>query len=232
MTASYQKTALAALSLVSVFLAACTGAPAVPEYPTWADVAPILQGECNHCHGSTAHVTASQGPATYRFDFFDMNDAVCGDAAAAMDVPALAAASAGLIKRDITPFGGGRPRMPPAPGPVLQDWERETISRWADAPIKGPPSPDNRRPTIVVNHLPSSAKNQVSFVATTDDPDNDSVIGVITLDNMVFRMTHAGSFTVQFDLSGMTAGTYRINTVLCDGWGSREIDLGPIDVLK
>ena len=93
-----------------------------------------------------AHTTATLGAATYRFDFYDMNDAVCGDAAAAMDVPALAAASAGLIKTDINSPGGGRPRMPPAPAPVLADWERETISRWADAPIKGPPDPGNRLP--------------------------------------------------------------------------------------
>ena len=224
--------ARAAICAWGLAVAACSGPPSVPEHPTWADVEPILQGECNHCHGATAHTTATLGPATYRFDFYDMNDAVCGDAAAAMDVPALAAASAGLIKSDISSPGGGRPRMPPAPAPVLADWERETISRWADAPIKGPPDAGNRRPNMAINLLPTAAKGQLTFVATTSDPDDDSVVGVITLGNLVYKMTHAGSFDVSFDLTGMTPGNYRLSSVLCDGWGNREIDLGPLDVLR
>jgi hypothetical protein len=220
------------LLCLPLLVAACEGPPRAPAHPTWADVAPILQGECNHCHGATARTTGSLGPATYRFDFFDMDDAVCGDAAAAMDVPALAAASAGLIRSDTSAASGRRPKMPPAPGPELLDWERETIQRWADAPVKGPPPPGNRRPRIRVNELPASAKGQVSFVATTEDPDNDSVIGVIQLGDMTVKMDHPGSFAVSFDLGGMPAGTFRLGAVLCDGWGNAAYDLGPLRVEK
>jgi hypothetical protein len=210
---------------------ACQAPPEAPAHPTWADVAPILQGECNHCHGATARTTGSLGAAVYRFDFFDMNDTVCGEAAAAMELPALAFASAKLIKTDTTVPSYGRPRMPPAPAAVLQDWERETLARWADQPVKGPPPTGNRRPRIDVNRLdPSAAKGQLSFIATVDDPDADSVIGVVQVGDRVFKMDHAGTFSVKLDLTGMPAGAQRLSAVLCDGWGNTAIDLGPIQI--
>jgi hypothetical protein len=214
--------------LVSI---ACQAPPQAPEHPTWADVQPILQGQCNHCHGATARTTGSIGAATYRFDFFDVDDAVCGEAAVAMELPALASASAKLIKTDITPPTYGRPRMPPAPAEVLHDWELETISRWADQPVKGPPPPGNRRPRIQVNRLESTAvQGQLSFIATVDDPDADSVIGVIQIGDRVFKMDHPGTFAVKLDLTGMPAGTQRLGAVLCDGWGNAAYDLGPVQV--
>jgi hypothetical protein len=218
-------------SLVALALGAgCEGPPPVPTNPTWADVSPILQGQCNHCHGSTARTTGSLGAAVYRFDFFDVTDAVCGEAAAAMELPALAAASAGLIADDVTPTVGRRPKMPPAPASVLSDWERETLQRWADAPIKGPPPPGNTRPRIRINRLPATATSELSFVATTEDPDNDSVVGVIRLGNLMIKMDHPGTFSVRFNLAGMPSGTQRLSAVLCDGWGNEEYDLGPIRV--
>jgi hypothetical protein len=215
-----------------LLVGACQGTPDVPAHPTWADVAPILAGECNHCHGATAPVTGSLGPAVYRFDFYDMSDALCGDAAAAMDVPALAAAAAKSMKADITPPGGGRPRMPPAPAPVLEDWERETIQRWADQPIKGPLPAGNHRPRISVNRLPASAKGELAFIATIDDPDADSVVGVLELGPLTFKMDHPGTFAVRFDLADMPVGPQPLSAVLCDGWGSAAYDLGPIQIGK
>ena len=131
-----------------------------------------------------------------------MTDAVCGEAAAAMDLPALAAASAELIADDVTPTVGRRPKMPPAPAPVLSDWERETLQRWADAPVKGPPPPGNRAARIRINRLPATATSQLSFVATTEDPDNDSVVGVIRLGDLTVKMDHPGTFAVRFNLAG------------------------------
>jgi hypothetical protein len=220
------------VSAVVVFgwLAACEGPPAVPANPTWADVSPILQGQCNHCHGSTARTTGSLGAAVYRFDFFDVTDAVCGEAAAAMDLPALAAASAQQIADDVTPTVGRRPKMPPAPASVLSDWERETLQRWAESPVKGPPPPGNERPRIRINRLPATATSELSFVATTEDPDNDSVVGVIRLGNLTVKMAHPGTFAVRFNLAGMEDSDQRLTAVLCDGWGNEVYDLGPIHV--
>ncbi len=103
------------------------GDPTVPEHPTWAEVQPILQGECNHCHGSTA----ARSGGGFRLSFFDMTRDVCGEAAAALTAGVLAGAAAPFITADITPAAGGHTRMPPAPGPALHDWERETLLRWA-----------------------------------------------------------------------------------------------------
>jgi hypothetical protein len=212
-------------------LSACQAPPEAPEHPTWADVAPILQGQCNHCHGSTARTTGALGPAVYRFDFFDVNDVVCGQAASAMDVPALAFASAKQIKTDVTPPTIGRPRMPPAPATPLAKWEQETLSRWADQPVKGPPPLGNRRPRIEINQLSSTATSaSLSFIATVNDPDADSVIGIVQIGDRVFKMDHAGSFAVKLDLTGMPAGQQRLNAVLCDGWGNTDYDLGPIQI--
>jgi hypothetical protein len=215
--------------LCALAVLACQGPPEAPLHPTWADVQPILAGNCNHCHGSTADKTGSIGSAIYRFDFFDMNDDVCGDAARAMPVPALAAASASAMKLDLR---GGRPKMPPAPADPLHDWERDTILRWADAPVKGPPPADNRRPRIRVSSLPSSVTNKLAFFAVVEDSDGDSVVGVIQFGNATFQMDHPGSYAVDLDMTGMAAGTQRLSATLCDGWASTTYDLGPIVVTK
>ena len=218
-------------ALLGLAVGACAGPPDVPLHPTWSDVEPILQGECNHCHGATARMTGALGPAAYRFDFYDVTDAVCGEAAAAMDFTALAAASASLIKADVTPHGV-RAKMPPAPGPSLHDWERETLQRWADDPVKGPPPPGNRAPSIRVNHLPQAVSGRLAFIATVDDADADSVVGVIKFGPMIYKMDHPGSYAVALDMTDVPAGPQRLSAVLCDGWFNITYDLGPITVMK
>jgi hypothetical protein len=207
--------------------AGCQSPPEVPLHPTWADVQPILNGECNHCHGATAAKTGALGPAVYRFDFYDMSDEACGDASSAVDVPALAAASAG---RMVAALSGSPPRMPPAPARPLYDWERDTILRWAEQPIKGPAPPGNHRPRIRVNNLPAAVSKNLSFIATIEDTDGDPVIGVLRLGELSYRMGHPGSFAVNFDMTGVLRGPHRLTAVLCDGWYNATIDLGPIDV--
>jgi hypothetical protein len=210
-------------------LAACQGTPEAPAHPTWADVQPILEGNCNHCHGATAAVTGSKGPAVYRFDFFDMNDDVCGDASKAMTTQALAAASAALMKSDL---GGGRPKMPPAPASPLHDWERETILRWVTQPVKGPPPGANRRPRIRVTNLPATVSTRLQFFAVVDDPDGDSVVGLVSFGGATFGMDHPGSFAVDIDMTQVPNGMQRLTATLCDGWASTTYDLGPIAVSK
>ena len=84
----------------------------------------------------------------------------------------------------------------------------------------------------MLNRVPASAKDTLSFIATTEDPDNDSVIGVVALEDMTFKMDHPGSFQVRLDLNDMPVGTHRLTAVLCDGWGNTSYDLGPIAVEK
>ena len=47
----------AILGTTFALLAGLGCAPKAVDHPTWADVQPILAGECSHCHGSTADLT-------------------------------------------------------------------------------------------------------------------------------------------------------------------------------
>jgi hypothetical protein len=199
----------------------------VPDQPTWADVQPIFHGECTQCHGATASVTGFG----YRLDFYDMTMDVCGDAALAIPGGILAAAAAPSVITDITPSPlNGISRMPPAPAPVLHDWERETLLRWAAKPVKGPPPANNHAPTIEVTGLPKVVSDTLSFSALIEDADGDEAVGVLEIAGSIFTMPSSGAFAVRMPASAWPAGMPRLTAVLCDGWTSATYDLGPITV--
>ena len=204
---------------------ACNESPQVPDQPTWANVEPIVRGSCTGCHGSNA---ATAG-LSYRLDFFDMTDAVCGKAAAALRGAPLASAWAALMARDVTsPGSGWRSRMPPAPSDPLTDWERETIVRWAKAPVRGVPVRDNHRPDIQLDAASATADKSMTFNAVVSDADGESVVGVLTFGKVELLMDRSGSFRQTVDTSGWTNGSYPINATLCDGWDSVTYDLGNV----
>lgn len=209
---------------------ACSGPPAIPAAPTWADVQPILRGQCDGCHGSTAKQTGS----SYRLDLYEASSTVCGDASLAIDNTVLLAGYPQVppqIRMDIVhPSGGGPPRMPPAPAPALPDWQLTTLDRWITSPVKGPAPTDNHAPTISTSQLPASADHDFAFTAVLDDQDGDPVIGVIEVAGFAFLMNRPGSFAVDFDSSAWPAGTLRPVAVLCDGWTKATYDLGPVQI--
>jgi len=154
------------LGLLLALMLACSEAPPVPEHPTWADVEPILRGQCNHCHGATAETTGSaaaitglSGGAVYRLDFFDINDGACGAAAVAISPSTAARNAASLMRESVASVNGNRPRMPPAPAPLLSQWEREVIDRWTrmPPPAKGGPPWTNRMPRLQIYNFPATA---------------------------------------------------------------------------
>ncbi|HVT06378.1 MAG TPA: hypothetical protein VHO67_02925 [Polyangia bacterium] len=205
----------------------CGGHPAVPDQPTWADVQPILRGNCAGCHGSTA----AQTGLGYRLDFYDMLPADCGDAAVAIPGgSALAAAFAPKIADDITPPAGGRERMPPLPAASLDGWERDTLLRWTKQPLKGPTPAGNRPPTIQVFGLPAQVNNELTFTALVTDPDGDEAVGVIDVGGVKVVMDRSGSFKADVSMAGAPAGRYPVNVVTCDGWTSNAYSLGWVDV--
>lgn len=233
----------------------CGASHDVPEHPTYAEVAPILRGQCGSCHGWTAGVRVCPGfgtpeiepncrnwkggdrPGTgggLRFDFFDVTPEICGNAALALDGSVSLAGSpavAAQIATDLVPEAGATwPSMPPRPSPALPDWQLETLARWAAQPTKGPPPSGNRPPTIAVSQLPLRADGQLAFTAVIDDPDGDSVVGVIEAGGVAFPMARSGSFSVRLDATSWPAGTMRPVAVLCDGWTRATIDLGPIEI--
>jgi len=221
---------MAALMGACQLMAGCSATPVVPATPTWADAAPVIRGACASCHGWTARDTGGG----YRLDFFDASTGACGDAALALDSSLLLAGSAlaaAQIKDDLVRQGDAQwPRMPPQPSPALVDWQRDTLLRWANQPTKGPPPTGNRAPTIAVSQLPATADKQLAFTAILDDPDGDSVIGVINVAGLSFLMNRPGSFAVAFDAATWPAGPQPVSATVCDGWSSVTFDLGPVQV--
>ena len=221
---------------------ACGPAGQAPLHPTWSDVAPVVRGACVSCHGWTASDRPADAAGVHppntggslRFDFYDVTPEVCGDAALAVDPTvgfAGAPAVASEIADDVVTADDARwPRMPPQPSPALPAWELDTLTRWSLAPVKGPPPPTNRPPTIVVNQFPSQVDRTLSFTAIIDDPDGDSVVGVIEVGGLTFLMNRPGSFDVRLDASGWPSGIVHPTAVVCDGWTRQSTDLGPVTV--
>ncbi len=233
---------LAAAALLSV-TAACSSTPPVPAQPTWADVAPILRGDCVGCHGWTASdrppnaagVRPENTGGSLRFDFYDATRDVCGDAVLALN-PTVSLAGAAIattqIGNDIVPQSGARfPRMPPQPSPALPDWEIETLRRWTADPVKGPPPVGNRPPAVTVSGLPATVDRQLAFTTVIGDPDDDAVIGVVEVGSQALLMDRPGSFAAAFDTSTLPAGPIHPIAVLCDGWVGTRVDLGPVQVV-
>ena len=209
--------------------AGCARQPTVPDQPTWADVQPILRGNCAGCHGSTAAETG----LGYRLDLYDVSSDICGEAASAVGAGTpMAAAWAPKIATDITPpESGGRERMPPLPGPSLLDWERETLLGWTKQPIKGGSPPGNRPATIQVFGLPSTASDRLTFTALVSDPDGDEAIAAIRIGDVTFAMNRSGSFAADLDMRSTPVGTHAVTGYACDGWTSGSpIPLGSVDI--
>jgi len=191
----------------------------VPEHPTWADVGPILRKECNSCHGGTASTTGSALGIVYRFDFYDLTAALCGDAATAVSPARFAAASSSQIAFDITSDSASvRPTMPPLPAPWLADWEWQILLRWSRDPQKGTLPPDNRPPTIQVTSADRTVKDVFTLSVDVDDPDQDSVVGILRIGDVTLRIDRPGPFSAVIDASQWPEGSAPMTAVLCDGW--------------
>ena len=196
--------------------------------PTWSDVEPILRAECTSCHGGSAATTGGARGVVYRLDFYDLDPQTCGDATAAMEAARFAAAASSQIAFDITSESASiRPRMPPAPGPSLVEWEWQTLLRWADHPQKGPEPTGNRPPVIQVvtsNRLVTA--NSFNLSVVLEDPDGDSAMGVLTIGDVTLKMDRPGAFAVNIDASQWPAGPAQVQATVCDGWRQATYDLG------
>ena len=217
-----------ASTLLACAALGCSG-PTAPAHATWANVEPIIAGECAGCHGASAGVTV----ANYRFDFYDMTMASCGDAAQGLgaDTP-MAAAFADLIWQDISSDQPGtRPKMPPPPAPYLADWEWQTIRAWHDdgAP-RGNAPPQNHPPQLRFSTSAAVADQSVDVTALVTDPDGDPVVGVLTLGDTVLRMPRSGSFSAHVDTSAWAAGSIAVTAALCDGWLNFSQQVGTLTI--
>jgi hypothetical protein len=210
-----------------VFAAATCGSDEAPESPTWAQVEPILRAECGHCHGASASVTG----AGFRFDFYDMTSAICGDAAAVLADVGLAQALSDSIARAITSADPNvRPIMPPLPAPYLSEKEWLTILRWTASPMKGDKPENNHAPWISVAGTSATADDTLDVNVVVHDPEGDPVVGVVRVGGQVGRMDRSGAFSARYDTSSWPAGPTVLRAELCDGWSRVSADLLTITI--
>lgn len=205
--------------------------PSAPAKPTWADVQPIVAGQCTHCHGATASTTG----LGYRFDFFDMSLDVCGDASQVLGPNAmLAKGLATLIANAITSDKSDvRPRMPPVPAQYLAEWEWTTILRWAADPqrgVKGRGAKINHPPTLTINGTGETADKVLDVTVVVADADGDPVVGVLKIGDEVLKMDRSGSFSARLDTAAWPAGQRPVSAVLCDGWSNVTQELGVVEI--
>lgn len=221
------------LLLFATMGAACSGPEAV-ENPTWADVYPILQGQCLHCHGTSAE----RDGGSYRFDF--LNALVTCKQEPADDLgqgfaPAPSfMASRRQILADILPAAPGlRPKMPPEPASELEDWQRKTLENFvakidvappadAVAVALGPLPAEARSPEIALDFVRIGTRLTVNYVVS--DQNADPVIGELSVgDGLFHKIDGSGRGAVTFD-PVPASGPLAIRARLCDGWGIRQRD--------
>jgi hypothetical protein len=225
-----RRTALHVAALGLLALSACESHP-VPENPTWVDVEPILRARCLQCHGGSASLTASLDNITYRFDFFDVTAAVCGEAASAVQLPSFAAGWSGSIARDITSADGFiRPRMPPLPATTLADWEWQTLLRWTAHPEKGAIPEGNRPPTCRITNATRIVDAELDLGVVVEDPDGESAIGILTIGDTRITLDRPGAFLAAIDTSAWAEGEVPVSVALCDGWNSATYGLGSFTI--
>ena len=173
---------------------------------------------------------------TYRFDFFDLTQTVCGDAASAVVGARFAAAASSQIAFDITSDNASvRPKMPPEPSPWLADWEWQTLLRWTHDPQKGQRPTGNRPPTLTVTSMNRTIIGWFQLSVDLEDPDGDSAIGVLQIGDATLTMDRPGPFSIEIDGSQWPRGDVAVSATVCDGWGQATYDqntLGTFQVIS
>ncbi len=220
----------ATLGLMAVGLLNACSAPEPIADPTWSDVYPILQGQCLHCHGSTA----SADGGGFRFDFLNAaltcQDAPGDDLASGYTPPPNFVASRRQIQSVINPGPMGlRAKMPPEPARLLEDWQKQTLENFivkldavgveaAKSVLVQPP--DARSPRIEVTF--ARLNNDLHVDYTVLDDNGDPVIGQLRVGGgLPHRIEAAGRGQARFDLSGVVGSPGQITARLCDGWAIR-----------
>jgi len=216
-----------------VAIAAC--APEVPAEPSFQlDVMPILAANCVRCHG---YPTIGGAPASFRLDTF--GDVVlrpgipserepCGapddpDAAHVLcGAASLAVFSARRSADELYPMP---PRFP------LDGVQIETLERWAEAPVRGTPRPENHAPEITLDGI-DAAGAVTTIRARVDDVDFDLVGGTLHAiggsASILVGVLRSGPQTLRWDTAGVPAGRYVLRATLDDGAEPIDVHLGEL----
>ena len=221
------------LVVASILLGLGCGGNVAPASPTWeADVYPILQGQCLHCHGSTWETNGGG-----RYDFYDLSK--CGEMGFA-DPNVRFSTSPGILLTSLEPQDDGEGRsyrsfMPPQPASVLEDWELQTIKNWSKVSKekqRGSRSPSrNSDPKIIItSKYPDKVGDELKVSYRFADEDGDPVIGVLKFGDA--KVVDLLKFSGQVTLSGFTAqsgDTLKLSAVLCDGWEQVTVDIKDLE---
>ena len=200
------------LSVVAAWLAlASCGSPPpeVPAHPTWGDVEPILRKECTSCHGGTAPRTGSALGVTYRFDFFDLTAASCGDAATAVSGPD------SPRRRRLRSHSTLRPTAPQfvprcrPPGSLAGGLGVANAVALVPRPAEGNAAAREPPANPPGHILRANGQEPVHALGRLEDPDDDSVVGVLTIGDVTLRMDRPGPFSILIDGSQWPAGPRR-----------------------
>jgi hypothetical protein len=223
----------AAILLATV---ACT--PDVPAEPSFQqDVLPILAANCVRCHGYPA---IGGAPETFRLDVLGDTAVVAGEPRdppvcggdpgdPAAELVLCGAASYAFISalrvRD--------EQRPMPPRFTLADHQIEILERWAQAPERGDPRPDNRAPTVAVEVLGNDGAVLVIRVET-DDADRDLVVGTLRLQVAgampLVGPIRSGIVELRFDPGAIPAGDYPLLAAVDDGAALHELMLGTLTI--
>jgi len=117
---------------------------------------------------------------------------------------------------------------------VLQQWEWETILRWAaesPAPLKGDAPVNNRAPIVRISALDSHVDTTLHLSLTLEDPDGAASVGIVKVGPFTLKMDRPGAFIADVDTSAWPEGSLPVDVVLCDGWTKANYSLGPVTVM-
>jgi hypothetical protein len=207
----------------------CTAPATAPAKPSWdLDVAPIIRGNCAHCHGELAPKVA---PA-WRFDVCD--PAALKDATGVAfkddqgnDQVIFGAAAAPVAQIIPMTISGARipSRMPPPPAGTLSDYDIEVLQNWAKVTAAAA-TPAEACKKQGANHDPvakliSSRWDGGDLVATIEISDSDG--------DQVFAKVKTGSSSAdilsvgrrQVTLRGASMGD-SITIRMSDGYNSPQ----------
>jgi hypothetical protein len=212
------------LAFVVAIVAGCT--PEVPAEPSFQqDVMPILAANCVRCHGDPA---IGGAPRAFRLDAFDdvaiaEGEPVCGETTTC-GAASYASLIAARVRDERAPMP---PRFP------LDDWQIETLERWAASPVRGAPREPNAVPVVVVEGY-AQVGALVTLRVRVDDPDGDLVAGTLrarvgTADRLVGAL-RTGTSEVVWDATGIALGAHALTAAVDDGAQVHTIQLGTVDV--
>lgn len=209
-----------------LLVAAASCLPEVPALPSFQqDVMPILAANCIRCHGYPA---LGGSPPSMRLDVY--GDIAIDDTTRFSGAAGLAGVIAARVASESEPMP---PRFP------LDDFQIETLQRWArgvapgEPAPRGAPRPNNRQPHITAERVGQTG-NIVSLRIAIDDSDGDLVAGelraIINGSERILGPVQSGLAEVRWNATGVEPGAYPVSAHLDDGAQVHVIAVGSITV--